>query len=705
MTRYLFGLSPADFAVEVVGDELELRPGAVGNVYGSYSGSDQIVDLQTPEGNPITVVTADDSGRIGFLGPDNVLTTYIDFGHGRFALQALDITAILEAQNTSIADFQDQINGISGGQQFMYVNPLAANDTQDGRTWNKAKKTLAAAIAAGVKGDMILLGPGAHDCGSGVDMPRDKIMAVHGMVPLNQKQHASTSTVGQAVLTSTAGTRPAYYIRIPASPAPGGANVYGGSFQNFYIDGDKLADTGAAIEAHAVNYVSVIGVRGRAQTPVNTRVLVRSDRTNGDDASWWTFRECGTYSMRGPEMDGNYITIDESCAFMHTSPGVGPGVKITGGTQPKIRCDLEGWDTGVYLDGCRGPIVATTGESLTTSVYAKDCYAGDISHMSYAATGNSKIVMDGGGYSGSGAELPNFVRTPNEVQRLNNPNFILISHRAETLPLQKMAASGGLINHTLANQVNPGLEIEPQLTQDAYSMTGLTLEYWNGSAWVAWTGLAAGSDVHTLHVQDSSGITIDETHKRFRVRNTLSLVGNGGGRLIGRLIQSSGATGTITCRALDGSMVEDTAKTVVLSFSSPASRRGFWADMGLPSATFIEVEFNLGISGVQTATLRRLALLTSEVHANNFGRELRGSLTPQGNVTGARGDTYHCTGASIAADAGWYQHNGTAWIKLIGRPASGATAITGSRANPEQALANLLTELAARGIIINSTSA
>lgn len=97
MARHLFGLSPADFAVERVGDEVKLRPGAVGTVWDSYSGGSQLTDLTALDNTPVNVVTASADATVGFYGPDGVSLVYVDFDFGlRFALTAVDLGPALD---------------------------------------------------------------------------------------------------------------------------------------------------------------------------------------------------------------------------------------------------------------------------------------------------------------------------------------------------------------------------------------------------------------------------------------------------------------------------------------------------------------------------------------------------------------------------------------------------------------------------------
>lgn len=100
--RHLFGGSPADIAMERVGSALEIRGGAIGTIWDARTGGAQIDDLTNLAGSAITVVVADASGGVSFYGPDNIALVYIDFGFGRYLMQAHDLGSDLEALRSSV---------------------------------------------------------------------------------------------------------------------------------------------------------------------------------------------------------------------------------------------------------------------------------------------------------------------------------------------------------------------------------------------------------------------------------------------------------------------------------------------------------------------------------------------------------------------------------------------------------------------------
>ncbi|MFJ6729361.1 hypothetical protein ACIQPQ_31115 [Streptomyces sp. NPDC091281] len=110
MARHLFGGSPADYATERVGTQLQLRPGVTGTVWDALAGGTQITDLTDLSGTPIAEVTAGSDGEVAFYGPDGVTFCYVDFGYARrYTFMATDLGDVL-------SDFIDQ-----GGQPGGYA--------------------------------------------------------------------------------------------------------------------------------------------------------------------------------------------------------------------------------------------------------------------------------------------------------------------------------------------------------------------------------------------------------------------------------------------------------------------------------------------------------------------------------------------------------------------------------------------------------
>ncbi|MFI5739200.1 glycerophosphodiester phosphodiesterase [Streptomyces anulatus] len=97
--RHLFGGTTSDYAMQQVGNQLLLRPGATGTVWNAVVGGTQLTDLTDTSGVPITSVVAASDGFVAFYGPEDATTVYLDFGLGRrYAMVASDIAAIVSAR-------------------------------------------------------------------------------------------------------------------------------------------------------------------------------------------------------------------------------------------------------------------------------------------------------------------------------------------------------------------------------------------------------------------------------------------------------------------------------------------------------------------------------------------------------------------------------------------------------------------------------
>jgi hypothetical protein len=90
-----------------------------GRAYTAETGGDQITDLQTLDGSPISnaVLVPAQDGRIPrFLGPDGIESMWLDFGGGRFLFNATDIPARVATL---------EIAGAGGGGSAGLGMPLA----------------------------------------------------------------------------------------------------------------------------------------------------------------------------------------------------------------------------------------------------------------------------------------------------------------------------------------------------------------------------------------------------------------------------------------------------------------------------------------------------------------------------------------------------------------------------------------------------
>ncbi|MBD3549894.1 glycerophosphodiester phosphodiesterase [Streptomyces sp. JV180] len=101
--RHLFGGTTSDYAMQQVGNQLLLRPGATGTVWSAVVGGTQLTDLTDTSGVPITSVVAAADGSVSFYGPEDATECFIDFGFGRrYTLIASDIASTVSARLNSL---------------------------------------------------------------------------------------------------------------------------------------------------------------------------------------------------------------------------------------------------------------------------------------------------------------------------------------------------------------------------------------------------------------------------------------------------------------------------------------------------------------------------------------------------------------------------------------------------------------------------
>ncbi|MGW0578754.1 right-handed parallel beta-helix repeat-containing protein [Streptomyces sp. NPDC002920] len=191
MARHVFGGSPSDYAMERVGDQLLLRPGATGSIWDAPVGGTQLTDLTDPAGAPIAEVTAAADGSVTFYGPDGVTTCWVDFGYiRRFTLVATDLGAVLTAfvAQGGLPDGWASLDG-SGRVPLAQLPTLAADGAPtrtvpglqaDGTTDDGP------AIQAALES---ITGTTPHSCEVVVESPPD------GVVYINSTVQISTSRV------------------------------------------------------------------------------------------------------------------------------------------------------------------------------------------------------------------------------------------------------------------------------------------------------------------------------------------------------------------------------------------------------------------------------------------------------------------------------------------------------------------------------
>lgn len=127
--RHFFGGTTSDYAMEQVGNQLLLRPGATGTVWDAVAGGTQLTDLTDTSGLPITSVVAAADGFVEFYGPEEATTVYLDFGLGRrYAMVASDIAEIVSARVAGVvAEAADDATAKAADAQAAAITTAAEN--------------------------------------------------------------------------------------------------------------------------------------------------------------------------------------------------------------------------------------------------------------------------------------------------------------------------------------------------------------------------------------------------------------------------------------------------------------------------------------------------------------------------------------------------------------------------------------------------
>lgn len=562
----------------------------------------------------------------------------------------------------------------------LYVDPVSGNDSNSGRYWASAFATLSAAVAAAPTGGKIVLAATDHDVGAGFSVSASKKLTIAGVHPLSTRQH-SGSAGGQARLYSsrTGASRPSSYIQITAVS---GTNHYGWTFESFYVDGNTLLPGGAAIDAHGVNRAIVRDVAGRCQdegglTLVDggdARYLVKSDNVGvgtGADASWWRMEDCFTMGMRMVLATSSNYWVMSNCSAngVQGSTGpkpAGPSINLNGSAVALIGCDLEGWEKGAVLSG-RNPIVTGCGgESMTTAIHLLNAYDAHVEWRSNAGYGGQGVIDENG--------TNNIIIGNMTVTRVGTTtrSHSIMSNRG-TVPEQPAGDWLTPIYGKHSSAQNPAYEVWPShFGNTDLGLSGITAEYWDGAAWQAWLTPAQCNALHQSNQLDA--ITIDATHARCRFRCT---IGNGAAAtlVMGILSQTVGTSSTMAVRviAVDGTTVvyEKSCGFGDATFS-PAWVRGFLASLSQQTGGYMEVELTMGLTGGQTASLKRLHFFhpgDTSGALTQVGRYTHGRINPEGVVTGKAGDFHFTVGTSSGdnTDVGlWRKVDGTGntgWAK------------------------------------------
>ncbi|MFE4420452.1 glycosyl hydrolase family 28-related protein [Streptomyces sp. NPDC056817] len=202
MSRHLFGGSPADYAMEKVGNQLLLRPAATGTVWTDSSGGTQITDLTDLAGGPITKLTADADGAVAFFGPDNATSLYVDFGYGRrYAMAAIDTGATLaafmagggQAGGWAQLDSSGRVPASQLPKQLDWLNVKTYGAAGDGTADDTA--AIQAAINAAASGSVVYLPAGTYKLTAALVLPSNVTLQGAGATFSILKQTSNSANV------------------------------------------------------------------------------------------------------------------------------------------------------------------------------------------------------------------------------------------------------------------------------------------------------------------------------------------------------------------------------------------------------------------------------------------------------------------------------------------------------------------------------
>lgn len=290
--RHLFGLSPSDFAMEQVGVQLQLVPGAVGTVWDALADGNQITDLTDLNGTAITQVSADDTtAQVGFYGPDGVNWLYADFGVGfRFLLSATDLGDEVDALQDSKADaaspvFTGDVT-VPGGQ----VVPLG---------WFNVKGNGFDAVGDGVADDTLAIQAAidaANAAGGGTVYLSAGTYKLTDSVILKSHVKLKGDGITATVLTQTSTTK--HGIK--------GSNLELVGVEDLMVDGPGSGSgNGINLDGNTIIYSFYVTMRNVMvrqfggtgiviDDPVTTDLYNVTSKENGAEGFWITCSDTGT---------------------------------------------------------------------------------------------------------------------------------------------------------------------------------------------------------------------------------------------------------------------------------------------------------------------------------------------------------------------------------------------------------------------------
>ncbi|MFI7329370.1 glycosyl hydrolase family 28-related protein [Streptomyces rubiginosohelvolus] len=413
MPRRLFGGSTSDYAMERVGNQLLVRPGATGAVWTAATGGTQLTDLTDLDGTPITTVTADGDGAVAFYGPDGVTNVFMDFGYGRrYAAAAVDLGQILQEH---LAE-RDQPGGWPSLDSGGRINPSQVSGALDWQTVaahgavgdGAADDTPAilAAIAACPVGGVVYFPAGVYRITETLDLPMGiTLLGSHSnlMVGPGMTDEDSACWIQPA---------PAFdgdcVIQIIGDDDGAHPDINGEQrLRNLMIDGSQL--TGSSIDG--------IFAKGNVQNVVLDDVCIRqmpnngivtASRTDGVFPFSWRLRHVmvDNCHANGLLINGNTdITLDD----VQVIGCWAQGIVLTNCTNAQLLACRTEWNGshGYRITGAWGDWQGSGGMQMTGCSTDRNGQHG----VFVDATGNTPILITGlmtrrdgrnGGTGGSG---------------------------------------------------------------------------------------------------------------------------------------------------------------------------------------------------------------------------------------------------------------------------------------------------------------
>ncbi|MFJ9038000.1 right-handed parallel beta-helix repeat-containing protein [Streptomyces sp. NPDC102406] len=378
--------------MERVGNQLLVRPAAIGTVWDALAGGTQYTDLTDLVGNPIDEVTADADGAVAFMGPDSVTSLYVDFGYAkRYAMAAIDTGATLaafmgqggEPGGWAVLDGSGSIDAsqIPAQLDWKVLRPSGGSDDAP---------AIQAAVNAAGAGGTVYLTSGIFKTKSTIDLPNGvSLKGPHGSLMIGpgmtgtdypcviQPQIPFTGTSVIQIIGDSDGTHP----DISAEQR----------LINLTVDGSQL--TGSSIDG--------LYAKGNVQNVVLDNVCIRqmpnngiitASRTDGKIPFSWRLHHVmvDQCHSNGIMLTGNTdLTLDD----VQVIGCWAQGIILTNCTNTQLTGCRTEWNGshGYHITGAWGNWAGSGGMQMTGCATDRNGQHGVL----IDATGNTPILITG----------------------------------------------------------------------------------------------------------------------------------------------------------------------------------------------------------------------------------------------------------------------------------------------------------------------